>query len=339
VIRGVSSLRVAVVVCGILGLLAVSTLALATNQLGAKVRLLEDPFGQIPEHERPAGTDGSPGDGTLNILVAGIDVRSSDPTTGANATGTLGGRADAVMIVHLTRGLDRAYVVSIPRDAWVPVPGHGSTKVNASFALGGPALYIRTIEQLTGIRIDHIAIVDFAGFKAITDAMGGVTVRVPADSYDRYRKVHWEAGEHHLSGAEALNYVGQRAGLPRGDMDRVQRQQAFVRSVLREMLSERTLANPVTLARTLEAITDSVSVDTQMSNARLRSLALALRRLQASDVTFVTAPVDRLDEIDGESVVRLDSDEGPDFWHAVATDQLETYIRTHRVDALGELAP
>jgi LCP family protein required for cell wall assembly len=291
------------------------------------VQRLPDPFVDIPSEERPAKP---PGGGSRNgetWLLAGLDTRSEVPTTGGNAESTRRGRSDALMLVHLTGDREQAYVVSIPRDSWVPIPDHGHAKINAAYAYGGPTLAIRTVEQVTDIRIDHFAVIDWAGFRSLTDALGGVTI------------MSERAGEQHLNGEQALEFVGERYSLPRGDLDRVQRQQAFLRAVVDKTLAEGTLVNPVKLTGVLDSIADAVSVDGTLSNADLRTLALSFRNLEREDVVFVTAPVAGLDSVEGQSIVRLDEQQSSAFWAAVATDQLPAYIQQQGAETLPEKAP
>jgi LCP family protein required for cell wall assembly len=308
-------------------LLAVGGVYLLSEKYLGEVRRLPDPFVGIPADERPVKpTVGSPQDGET-WLLAGLDTRSDVPTTGANAQSTRRGRSDALLVVHMTGDRKQAYVVSIPRDSWVPIPGHGHAKINAAYAYGGPTLAIRTVEQVTGIRIDHFGVIDWAGFKSLTDALGGVTITSEKE------------GQQHLNGEQALAFVGERYDLPRGDLDRVQRQQAFLRAVVDQTLAEGTLTHPFKLSRVLGSVTDTVSVDGSLSNHDLRTLALSLRNLQRADLTFVTAPVAGLDSVEGQSIVRLDEQRGPAFWAAVAADNLPAYIDQHGADTLSEVAP
>ena len=218
------------------------------NRLSANIERLGDPF--APLTDRPPVATATPGTGmattsggapaAMNVLVLGSDSRISagDPsqwTAGAQ-------RTDAIMLVHLPRGGGHAYVMSIPRDSWVAVPGHGMAKVNAAFSYGGPTLLIQTIEALTGVRIDHFALTDFTSFKAITDELGGVQITLKRDLYDGSTLV-LPAGKQLLDGEQALLYVGSARPAP-GDFDRVQRQGAWMRAIFARMRNEGTLRSP-----------------------------------------------------------------------------------------------
>ena len=304
------------------------------NNYAGNVDRIPDVFASIPQQERPdKPASGQPGHDALTFLLAGTDRRSDVPTTGEDAEADQfvqgAQRTDTIMLLHLTADRRKAYVISIPRDSWVPIPGRGTTKVNAAYSLGGPSLYVRTIEQLTGIRIDHLAVIDWSGFTALVDAVGGVTVTVPQAVYDSARKKMWTAGPHHLDGAEALLYVRQRYGLPGGDFDRVKRQQNFLRALMNEALSQGTLANPLRLNRVLDAVTEAVSVDDTLDNGKLRGLALSLRNLRQNDLTFLTVPTRGIGREGSASVVYIDERRAQALWNAVRRDDLPTYLKRY----------
>jgi LCP family protein required for cell wall assembly len=131
----------------------------------------------------------------------------------------------------------------------VPIPDHGHAKINAACAYGGPTLAIRTVEQVTGIRIDHFGVIDWEEFKSLTDALGGITITSKQE------------GQRHFNGEEALQFVGERKTLPRGDFDRIQRQQAFLRAIVDKTLAEGKFNDPLKLARVLGSVSDTVSVE------------------------------------------------------------------------------
>lgn len=277
----------------------------------------------IPEAERPAA--GSQDD--LNILLAGSDVRAPGGTTGEDADSGWApgaGRSDAIMILHVDADRESAYVVSIPRDSWVTIPGEGKNKINAAFSLGGPSLYVKTIERLTGIRIDHLAMIDFEGFKQLTDTLGGVTIDIAESGCAR------DAGTYEMGGEEALKYVRQRKCLEGGDFDRVKRQQNFLRQLMGKTLSGGTFTNPGKLNGVLNAVTQNLSVDEGWSAGDMRGLAVSLRGLRSADVKFMTAPLaDPPTGREGSaSVVYLDEAACEDLWEAYRTDDVGTYLAT-----------
>lgn len=250
-------------------------------------------------------------------------------------------RSDTVMVLHVPADREAAYVVSVPRDSYVPIHDaegrlQGRNKVNEAFAAYGPFGTWRTIENLTGFRLDHMAIIDYGGFKDLTSAIGGVEVYVPESVYDSKQKQQWDQGWVHLEDELALKYVRMRYGLLNGDFDRVARQQNFLRAVLRKTLSDRTVGNPVTFTRTLDAVVGNLTVDESWTNGDLRSLALDMRGLDPEDVRFVTLPFARYGEVDGLSVNIVDEQRARVLWRAVARDQIGDYLRRYPDDELED---
>jgi LCP family protein required for cell wall assembly len=227
------------------------------------------------------------------------------------------------MILHLTADRKQAYLVSIPRDTWVSIDGWGKAKINAAFSYGGPSLYVSTIERFTGLRMDHLVIADWDGFKFLTDELGGV-------------RVSTGSGTQLLDGEQALEYVRERETLPRGDLDRIQRQQNVLRELSQQVMSGGTLANPAKLTGIINVVADSLAVDKGFTAGEMRSLALSMRDIRSGDVTHVTIPVARFDRIDGQSVVIADRPGTRALFSAVLTDELDDYLATHDADTLPE---
>ncbi|GGR68199.1 LCP family protein required for cell wall assembly [Nocardioides luteus] len=303
------------------------------HRLDEQVRTV-DVFAGLDDRPEPASDAAA---GAMNILLLGTDGRTDgEATTGSDATSTWTPgeqRADTMMLLHLSADRRSASVVSIPRDSWVRIPGHGKAKVNAAFSLGGPRLSVQTVEKLTGVRIDHVAWVDWAGFEEIGDLLGGVEVYIPETVYDSARKRTWTQGKHLLSGEEALLYVRQRYGLPGGDLDRVKRQQYVLRSILRGLRQSVDPKNPKKAYDLLDIITRHLTVDSGFSGSDLRTLALDLARMPSEDLTFFTAPVAGLGKEGKQSVVRLDKREGRHLWSAMREDDMETWLEQNQ-DAL-----
>jgi LCP family protein required for cell wall assembly len=220
--------------------------------------------------------------------------------------------------------------MSIPRDSWVDVPGHGQAKINAAFAYGGPTLTIQTVEQLTRVRIDHVAIADFDAFVAVTDAMGGV--RITLDQPLTVDGTTVEAGQHQLlTGDQALRWVRERKTLARGDFDRVQRQQAWIRAMVARMRNEGTLSNPLKSVPFLRAVGDSVATDPGLDTSVLGELQGMVRGLASTDITFLTVPTEGTGRSpDGaQSIVVLDEPALGDLMAAVNADMLHVYLEEH----------
>jgi LCP family protein required for cell wall assembly len=282
--------------------------------------------------------------GSQTFLLVGVDARSDLPTTGRGAKAPEwkpgAQRSDTMMLVHLPADHKHAYVVSLPRDSWVPIPGHGTAKLNAAFSWGGPPLLIDTVQRLTRVKIDHLAVIDWSGFKKLTDAVGGVDVTVDKTVSRRNGPGGvWTAGRHHMDGDDALDYVRERYGLPGGDLDRTHRQQNFLRAVLSKMLSGGTLINPLKLKRTLDQVTSVVSVDDRLSNGALRDLVWDMRSLRASGMVFMNAPVAGFDSIRKQSVVLLDDTTGSGLWESMRNDTMADFVADHELDKLGTRVP
>jgi LCP family protein required for cell wall assembly len=266
----------------------------------------------------------------LNILLMGTDNGNGTSIKEELADGEWESgshRSDTLMILHITADRDAAYLVSIPRDSYVPIPGHGRDKVNAAFSYGGPLLAQRTVEGLTDVRMDHLVMIDWASFKDLTTALGGVPITIPETFTDPKTDRTWEEGTHHLQGQEALAYVRTRYGLENGDFDRIKRQQNFLRALLRKTLSQGTVSNPVRLTNVLEVLTDNLTVDASFGVGEMRDLALSLRSLRGDDVEYLTAPLGRYDEVGGQSVVRLKPGESQALFETLRRDDIRSYLR------------
>lgn len=275
-----------------------------------------------------------------NWLVVGSDSRSKRGTSGSGAAGPLWKpglqRTDTMMIVHLAGDGRQVTITSIPRDSWIHVPGHGKAKVNAAFSYGGPKLLVRTVEKLTRIRIDHYAAIDFAGFRAMTDAVGGVDVTVPRTVTDTSNGTVWKKGRHHLDGRAALSYVRQRHGLPGGDLDRIRRQQGFILALLERARSRDVLTDPRRLDALLDATTRAVTVDESVGAGDLRALLFRYRDVREDDLTFLTVPTRSSGMVAGQSVMFLDERKAARLFSALRDDRVARYLENggerNRVD-------
>src|SRR4051794_4262224 len=252
----------------------------AVDGYDRNIQRFADPLGAIPKTQR--ATPDATAMGAMNLLLLGSGSRIDAGNPQQWSYGAQ--RTDAIMLVHLQADRKAAYVVSIPRDSWVIVPGKGLAKINAAFSWGGPSLMVRTVESVTGIRIDHVVVADFTGFKTLTDQLGGVDIKIPQATHDERHT--WTAGVHHMNGQEALDYVRQRHNLPNGDFDRVKRQQNWIRAVLRKLSSTGTLRNPLALDQELTTLSKSVATDSRFGADQLGTLATSLAGLGQGDLRF-----------------------------------------------------
>ena len=297
------------------------------------------------EKDRPP----KPKNKSVNILLMGADNPQrlvKKPTVAQlleDGTWDPGAyRSDTMMVVHIPANRKTAYVVSVPRDSYVPIydekgDEHGRNKVNEAFSAYGPLGTWRTIENLSGVHIDHMAVIDYAGFSQLTTAIGGIDVYVPETVYDIKQKQEWTKGWHHVEGELALKYVRQRHGLTNGDFDRIDRQQNFLRSVLQKTLSDGTIGNPVKLNNVLGAITGHLAVDGDWSTKDLRNLALSLRGLNSKNVRFMTLPLLRYQVIPGVGDSNIIDDQAAKvLWKAVLDDKVGPYLKAHPDDELPD---
>ena len=309
----------------------------ARHDLGS-MRRIGNPFVSIPPSARAPLPTG-PAANDVTFLVGGLDTQSLVPTTGNDAASSVRAPSDTLMLVHLIAGGRRAYVVSIPPDVRVPVPGHGDAKIGSAYSDGGSALTIQTVEQLTGVRVDHFAMIDWAGFRVLTDALGGVTVKVPVTTYDPASRVTWAAGAHLLDGTQALDYVMDRHGPGGGVVASGQRQQAYLRAVFQPLRRTGTLANPLSASSVMHALTSAVSVDSTLSVNAMLHLAFSLRGLSTARIVFATAPYVVTPAARGRSVVRLNKAIDRGFWHAFEYDSLPAFLQGHGLRGFGASAP
>lgn len=319
-----------------LGLVLVLVVAVAAgafyvqHRLDSKLARFGDPFVSLGS-DRPSkpevGGDSDAAHQPVNFLIVGSDSRISagDPYSWSYGAQ----RTDAIMIASISGDRQKVSVMSIPRDSWVPVPGYGHQKINAAYSYGGPPLMVRTIEDLTGIRIDHVVISDFDSFTHITDELGGVRLTLTRPLQIEGRTIG--PGTHVLDGEEALAYTRQRYGLPRGDFDRMQRQQNWMRAMLRAAFDKDVLTNPVALTQLLDVVVENVAVDDDLSIGTLRDLALSMRNVRPEDVSFFTAPVVGTGRSpDGsQSIVNLDFDALDGVCEAFVEDRIHGYVETH----------
>jgi LCP family protein required for cell wall assembly len=270
-------------------------------------------------------TSSSLAKGALNVLLIGSDSNTS----------VASGRSDVIILMHITSDHKKVYLIHFPRDMYVDVPGRGKDKINAAYAYGGSQLLIRTLRNLVDVPIDHAAVIGFEGFRAMTDAVGGVDVYAEEasndDFYDAdtrldiYYPVH--VGMNHLDGKAALAFVRTRYQFSMGDISRGRRQQEFIQALMLKILSKQTLTNPVRFAALVKAIAQNLTVDNGFSVGEIYSEALTLKNLRGGDIVFVTAPITgfgrspqgaSIDIVDVAKMARLST--------ALRTDTMGTYV-------------
>ena len=253
-------------------------------------------------NEDGVGVDGQ----AMNLLLVGSDSRASATEAELAQLGTeanAGTNTDTMILVHIPANGSAASFVSFPRDSYVSIPGHGQDKLNAAYAYGmadapvdatgaqvqaaGAQLLIQTISQLTGLAIDHYAEVDLLGFFNLSSVIGGVEVNLCNAVQDDFSGVDLPAGVSTIEGTQALAFVRQRHGLPRGDFDRIVRQQYFIAAMIRKMLSDNVLLDLGKQRDLVEEAANSLTVDQTLD---LFDLAARMQSVTAGSIDFQTIP-------------------------------------------------
>ncbi|WP_413784925.1 LCP family protein, partial [Mycolicibacterium peregrinum] len=265
--------------------------------------------------ERPGAAHG-----TTWLLVGSDSRQNLSPEQQADLAtgGDIGnGRTDTILLVHIP-GIGSgtpATMVSIPRDSYLPIPGYGEDKVNAAFSLGGAPLLAQTVEQATGLRLDHYAEIGFDGFAGLVDAVGGVTMCPAEPISDPLAGIDLPAGCQEFDGRNALGYVRSRA-TPRADLDRMIHQRAFMSALLHRATSPEVLLNPLRWQPMARAATNSVAVDQDAHVWDLGRLGWAMH----GDMVTTTVPIGEFTGSDSGAVVVWDSDAAGRLFTALAND-------------------
>ncbi|WP_147264046.1 LCP family protein [Desertihabitans brevis] len=273
-----------------------------------------------PQPQQPA--EGGDGDqqAPMNVVLMGSDSRDVE-NAGA-------GRSDTLMIAHLSGDREKAYLISFPRDMWVEIPGHGTAKINAAYAYGGTSLAVQTLEQLTDVRMDHLAVVDFEGFVALCDAVGGVTV--DNETAFETKNYSFPEGEVQLDGERALEFVRERKSLPGGDLDRAENQRKVVQAILAKGLSPEVIANPGRFSEFVSGIASHTSVDAGLTDDVIRDTALSLRLNGAGDIEQLQAPDQGTGtSADGQSIVVVDEERMQEMAEALQDDTMDEYLEKY----------
>lgn len=242
--------------------------------------------------------------GSVNILVIGSDSRAG--THGRYGRGIYGSRSDTTMLLHISPDHRKAVVISFPRDSMVPVlrclpDGHGHQgqqaapgqreMLNATFSAGGAPCLWKTLEQTTGIRIDHFVEVNFAGFKSIVNDVGGVKVCLPFPIKDPASGLNLTAGVHTVDGAQALAFVRERHIGEGSDLQRIQRQQYFLASAMQKIKQTNILGDPARIYAVIHDVARSLTVDSGLTPATMAAIASSVRGLSSKALRFLSVPV------------------------------------------------
>ena len=236
------------------------------------------------------------GSGT-NWLVVGSDSRQGLTDAQAaqlhtgDAAAVSGGRTDTIMLVHLPDNSTKPTMVSLLRDSLVSIPGHGNNKINAAYAFGGPALLVQTVEQATGLRIDHYAEIGLGGFANVVDDVGGVTMCLPQAVQDSFAGINLPAGCQTLNGANALGYVRSRHAFATSDFARTQHQREFLGALAGRITSPGVLLNPFELFPVLFDLPGNLTVDNGDHLQDLIGLGWSMRGISNGSLVTTAVPI------------------------------------------------
>ncbi|WP_088963665.1 LCP family protein [Micromonospora purpureochromogenes] len=313
--------RIALIVLLVLALLGAGGVGAGAFYLRSVEKDIDrvDAFTEVPQENRPPVVAKD----AMNIMILGSDSRDPEKTTGS--------RTDTIILAHLPKDRKTAQLISIPRDTWVRVPrskdgqhGGREAKINAAYAWGGIPLMVQTVEEFTKVRVDHVAVIDFAGFKDIIDALGGVDIY----SDKTFTSIHppfrtFQQGMQKMDGETALDYSRQRKQFADGDFARIRHQQQVIKAILDKAASGGILTSPGKLNDFVKASSAAVSVDEGMS---LLDMATDLRGLRGGNLAFFTSPTRGTGQVGTESVVFADTDKVRSFYNAVRRDAVPEIV-------------
>ncbi|MEE1755969.1 LCP family protein [Streptomyces sp. SP18CS02] len=313
-----------------------SMLVLGAGGIGhAVVTSLDTGIGRVDPF-RDMKNRPEPGHGT-NVLVVGTDGRDRI-TPEEKEKYRLGGApcrcTDTIMLVHISADRKRASMVSLPRDSYAEIPEHTDSttgkhhaahpvKLNAAYAEGGPNLTVRTVEHMTGVKIDHYLEVDFTSFMRTVDAVGGVEICTARPMKDPFTGLDLTAGTHELDGGQALQYVRSRHIDGASDLGRMQRQQRFLAALIDRATGNGVLLNPVRFQEVVTSMLSSVRADEDFDTEQMLSLARAMRGFTAASSEFASVPVsDPSFPVKGlGSTVKWDAAKAKKLFRAVREDR------------------
>ncbi|MHA7665405.1 LCP family protein [Mycolicibacterium sp. HS_4_1] len=324
-----------------------------TGMAWSSLRSLESGINRISTAALGGGGD----DGAVDILLVGMDSRtdahgnplSEEELATLRAGDDVSTNTDTIILVRIPNNGRSATAISIPRDSYVQAPGLGKTKINGVFGQvklekmkelveqqgedaataepkaveAGREALIKTVAKLTGVTVDHYAEVGLLGFALITDALGGVNVCLKNAVDEPLSGANFPAGWQKLGGAQALSFVRQRHDLPRGDLDRVTRQQVFMASLAHDIISGQTLSSPSTLSRLRQAVQRSVVLSDGWD---IMDFVQQMQKLAGGNVAFATIPVlaeDGWSDDGTQSVVRVDPDQVQQWVAGLLQDQAD----------------
>lgn len=272
-----------------------------------------------PSGTRPAQSKGK------NYLLVGSDSRdgmTAEQRKKLHTGNFEGQRTDSIILVHVPDGPGKSALISIPRDSYMPIPGHGSNKVNAAFALGGPKLLIATLEQVSDLRIDGYLEIGFGGFASVVDSLGGVDICVPFDMNDPKAHINLKKGCQSLDGANSLGYVRARYSDPRGDIGRAARQRQFLAAIMKGAATPSTVLNPFRYWSFTHTAATAVRVGEETSMRDASKILLAMRGVSNDSALSLTVPIQSMNyQTHAGSSVKWDTERAQALFTMLRNDE------------------
>jgi LCP family protein required for cell wall assembly len=276
--------------------------------------------------DSPSGDRPSDGDGHDYLLVGsdsreGLTAQEIKNLGTGGVKGNEGRRTDSIILVHVPGGGGKKVLISIPRDSYVPIPGHGSNKINAAYSIGGPKLLIQTIERVTDVHIDGYLEIGFGGFAKLVDAMGGVNICVPFDMDDAKAHINLKKGCQDLDGKNALGFVRARYSDPRGDIGRAQRQRQFLGAIMKKMATPSTVLIPTRWWATSHNAVAGLNVGDDTSVWDAYRIVSAMRGVSSEETLSLVVPIaDAGYQTPAGSSVKWDSARARELFRMLAED-------------------
>lgn len=295
------------------------------RQFNSKSNTVALSFSDAEEQARPIK---DPDDKSMNILLLGVDHADEDTTQSAALNEAVSQRSDSMMLVHIPEDRSQVYVMSMVRDMYVDIPGYGMNKLNAAISLGGVPLLMQTVEGLFDTKLDHLAMIDFEGFRELSTALGGVTVdnEIPFTANDT--DYFYPAGDITLQGDRALRFVRERKSFTNGDYQRVANQRKFISAAANQVLSSNTLANPVKLYEIVDKVSPYLTFDQNFDAATLVGLGLQLKNIDTKNMKMFTMPTAGTStSADGQSIELASELAISQIREALQTDTMATYLQ------------
>lgn len=290
--------------------------------LGGLVFYFDSMLQRVPALAASSQNADTPG---ANWLLVGSDSRDGldegqkdELSTGESS----GQRTDTMVLVHVPAGGGQPAMISFPRDSAVSVPGHGTEKINAAYTQGGSELLSQTVEQNTGVHIDHYAEVGLGGFSSLVDSVGGVNVCVDQPMHDEAAGVNLEPGCQDMDGPTALGFVRDRHDVKGGDLGRAANQRKVLGALVDQAMSPATLLNPFRLFPLASNATETFTVNNSDHVWHLASLAMAMGDVSSGEGVTTGVPFGSFGRDDnGQSVIKWDKQDASRMFDAIARDE------------------